>query len=127
MRTDLTDDPRDRVAVETARAVEAECAEKYGLKMTESELFAGFCDLSYVGAKISDDDVRALSGNMSGWGSIYNIPLKEMQGLGLPVFNLGPSGESPHKKDERLHLRYSLDILPSLLKFAVRELSRRSL
>ena len=95
--------------------------------MTESELFAGLCDLSYVGAKISDDDVRALSGNMPGWGSIYNIPLKEMQGLGLPVINLGPSGESPHKKDERLHLRYSLDILPSLLKFAVRELSRRSL
>ena len=126
VRTDLTDDPRDRVAVETARAVEAECEEKYGLKMTESELFAGLCDLSYVGAKISDDDVRALSGNMPGWGSIYNIPLKEMQGLGLPVINLGPSGESPHKKDERLHLRYSLDILPSLLKFAVRELSRRS-
>lgn len=126
VRTDLTDDPRDRAAVEAARAVEAECAAKYGLKMTEAELFAGLCDLSYVGAKLSDGDVRAFSENMPGWGVIYNIPLKEMQGLGIPVINLGPSGQSPHKKEERLHLAYSLDVLPELLKTAVRELSRRN-
>ena len=48
VRTDLTDDPRDRAAVAAARAVAEECAAKYGLKMTETELFAGLCDLSYV-------------------------------------------------------------------------------
>ena len=94
--------------------------------MTETELFAGLCDLSYVGAKVSDDDVRALSENMPGWGGIYNIPLAEMQGLGLPVMNLGPSGEAPHKRDERLHLSYSLDVLPELLETAVREISKRN-
>jgi len=126
VRTDITDDPRDRAAVAAARAVAEECAAKYGLKMTETELFAGLCDLSYVGAKVSDDDVRALSENMPGWGGIYNIPLAEMQGLGLPVMNLGPSGEAPHKRDERLHLSYSLDVLPELLKRAVREISKRN-
>lgn len=123
-RTDFTDDPRDAAVVAAARAVERLCAEKYGLEMAEMEFFAGLCDLSYAGAKVSDGDVSALSENMPGWGSVYNVPLKEMQSLGIPVMNLGPSGEAPHKKDERLYLRYSLEILPELLKEAIRELSK---
>lgn len=123
VRTDLTDDERDRRAVEAARFAERECDERFGLKMTEVELFAGLCDLSYVGAKVSDEDIKSLSENTPGWGKIYSIPLKEMQALALPVINLGPSGEAPHKRDERLHLKYSLDVLPELLKSLIRKLS----
>lgn len=123
-RTDLTGDPRDERAVAAARAVQKLCAERYGLKMTEVELFAGLCDLSYVGAKISRGDVSALAGNMPGWGELYSMPLDEMRLLGLPVINLGPSGEGPHKKEERLHLHYSLDVFPELLRAAIRELAR---
>lgn len=126
VRTDFTDDPRDVAAVEASRAVERVCSEKYGLEMAEVEFFAGLCDLSYAGAKVSEDDVHALSENMPGWGQIYGIPLAEMRGLGLPVINLGPSGESPHRQDERLYLHYSLDVLPDLLVLLIRELSSRS-
>jgi len=49
--------------------------------------------------------------------------MKEMQSLGLPVINLGPSGEDAHKKTERLRLGYSLDILPELLRYAVKKIS----
>lgn len=125
LRTDLTDDARDRALVCAARAVERELMEKHGIGMTEVELFAGLCDLSYVGAKVSDDDVSVLENNMPGWGSIYKIPLAEMRALSLPVLNLGPSGEDPHKKTERLYLHYSLDILPDLLRSLVREISAR--
>lgn len=122
-RTDFTGDPRDKKVVDAARAVEKLCKEKYGLDMTEVELFAGLCDLSYAGAKISDGDVNTLSENMPGWGELYKLPLPEMRALGLPVMNLGPSGEAPHKKDERLYLRYSLEALPELLYAAIRELA----
>lgn len=124
-RTDFTSDPRDAKIVEAARAVEKLCREKYGLEMTEVELFAGLCDLSYAGAKISDGDVKALSENTPGWGELYGLPLPEMRALGVPIMNLGPSGEAPHKKDERLHLRYSLDVLPELLYAAIREIAKR--
>ncbi|MDO5114958.1 MAG: M20/M25/M40 family metallo-hydrolase [Synergistaceae bacterium] len=122
-RTDFTQDERDMRVVEAARRVKRLCAESCGLDMAEVELFAGLCDLSYVGGIVSEADVAALSCNTPGWGVIYDIPLREMQGLGLPVMNLGPSGEAPHKKDERLHLRYSLEILPELLKSAIREIA----
>ena len=124
-RTDFTSDPRDAKIVEAARAVEKLCREKYGLEMTEVELFAGLCDLSYAGAKVSDGDVKALSENTPGWGELYGLPLPEMRALGVPIMNLGPSGAAPHKKDERLHLRYSLDVLPELLYAAIREIAKR--
>ena len=62
---------------------------------------------------------------MPGWGEIYSIPLRELQGIGLPVMNLGASGEAPHRKEERLHLKYSIEILPELLKYAIKEISER--
>ena len=125
VRTDFTDDANDRAVVEAARAVERQLEEKYDMKMTEIELFAGLCDLSYVGARTAEPDIEPLEKNMPGWGSIYKIPLKEMQGLRLPVVNLGPSGEEAHRKGERLHLHYSLEILPSLLRSLIGELSAR--
>ncbi|MEG1799703.1 MAG: hypothetical protein RR214_05905, partial [Synergistaceae bacterium] len=125
VRTDFTDAPRDRAVVAAARSIGAELLEKHGLKIEEVELFAGLCDLSYVGGKVSDEDLFAYKQNVPGWGNIYNIPLDEMKGLGLPVINLGPSGEDPHKKGERLHLHYSLDILPNMLRSMIRELDRR--
>lgn len=124
VRTDLTDDLRDKAVVEAARSIGRELFDRHGMDMKEVEFFAGLCDLSYVGAKVSPDDMCALENNLPGCGCIYKLPLKDMQSLGMPVLNLGPSGEDPHKKTERLHLHYSLDILPGLLRTAVRELSR---
>ena len=123
VRTDITEDRRDRQTVEAAERIKKYLKEKYSMELKEVELFAGLCDLSYVGAKVSADDLKALERNMPGWGEIYSIPMKEMQSLGLPVINLGPSGEDAHKKTERLRLSYSLDILPGLLRYAIREIS----
>ena len=109
--------------VQAARSVKEHLLEKYGIEMREVELFAGLCDLSYAGAKVTADDLEALEKNMPGWGEIYSIPMKEMLSLGLSVINLGPSGEDAHKKSERLRLGYSLDILPELLRCAVRKVS----
>ncbi|MDY9920218.1 MAG: M20/M25/M40 family metallo-hydrolase [Synergistota bacterium] len=123
VRTDLTEERRDRQTVQAAGKIKKYLEENFGMELKEVEFFAGLCDLSYVGAKVSADDLKALEKNMPGWGDIYSIPMKEMQSLGLPVINLGPSGEDAHKKTERLRLGYSLDILPELLRYAVRKVS----
>ena len=109
--------------VRAAREIETECAGKYGLEMKEIEFFAGLCDLSYAGGAAGDADIAAFSENMPGWGDIYSISLDDMQSLGMPVVNLGPSGEAPHRKEERLYLSYSLDVLPELLKSMIAKIS----
>ncbi len=123
VRTDFTGEKRDMQTVQAARNVKEWLKSEHGIEMREVGLFAGLCDLSYVGAKVSSDNISALTENMPGWGDIYSIPMDEMQSLGLPVINLGPSGEDAHKMTERLRLGYSLDILPELLRQAVRKLS----
>lgn len=126
MRTDFTDDARDMAVVEAARCVSRELFDRYGLEMTEAEMFAGLCDLSYVGAKVSDEDIAAFALNTPGFGEIYDLPLEAMRSLGLPVVNLGPSGLDAHKKTERLFVGYSLEILPELLRLLIRQLSERA-
>lgn len=123
VRTDSTDNVRDKAVVKVAREIENELKEKYAMKMTEVELFAGLCDLSYVGGRISDVDARSYEENLPGWGIVYGMPLDAMKELGMPVMNIGPSGEGAHKKDEYLNLRYSLDILPRILRSTIRRLS----
>ncbi|MDD4160008.1 MAG: M20/M25/M40 family metallo-hydrolase [Synergistaceae bacterium] len=124
VRTDFTGENRDEQTIAAARSVKEHLFSKYGVEMKEIELFAGLCDLSYAGAKVSTEDLETLEKNMPGWGEIYSIPMKEMQSLGLPVINLGPSGEDAHKRTERLRLAYSLDILPELLRYAVSKISQ---
>ncbi len=123
VRTDFTGESRDMQTVAAARSVIERLKDVYDIEMREVGLFAGLCDLSYVGAKVSADDIGVLVENMPGWEDIYSIPMKEMQSLGLPVINLGPSGEDAHKMTERLRLAYSLDILPDLLRHAVKKIS----
>ena len=125
VRTDITDDKRDASVVAAAREVEAEIEQRYGMKMAEAEFFAGLCDLSYVGAKVSCGDLEDFRKNMPGWGGVYSIPLDEMNSLGMAVINMGPSGDDPHKETERLYLHYSLDILPDMLRGLIRKLSAR--
>lgn len=125
MRTDFTDDARDMAVVEAARGVSRELYGRYGLEMTEAEMFAGLCDLSYAGAKVTEGDIAVFALNTPGFGEIYGLPLEAMRSLGLPVVNLGPSGLDAHKKTERLFVRYSLEILPELLRLLIRQLSER--
>lgn len=123
MRTNFTSSARDLAVIEAARHVRKELYDTWGMEMTEVGLFAGLCDLSYVGGKVTEEDLAALTHNMPGFGEIYRLPLTEMQSLGLPVVNLGPSGLDAHKKTERLHMRYSLEVLPDLLRSLIRQLS----
>lgn len=125
MRTDFTGDARDTAVIEAARCVSRELYDSYGLEMTEAEMFAGLCDLSYAGAKVTEENLDIFALNMPGFGEIYDLPLKAMRSLGLPVVNLGPSGRDAHKKNERLFVRYSLEILPELLRMLIRQLSER--
>ncbi|MBU5676083.1 M20/M25/M40 family metallo-hydrolase [Alkaliphilus sp. MSJ-5] len=72
-------------------------------------------DLSYAAAPKEDSIIGVLKENMPGFGVKYNLPLKEMQELNLPVVNIGPFGKDAHKFTERVERDYSFNVLPKMV------------
>ncbi len=72
-------------------------------------------DLSYAAAPKENFVIEALKENMPGFGKRYNLPLKEMQELNLPVVNIGPFGKDAHKFTERVEKNYSFNVLPKMV------------
>ncbi len=71
-------------------------------------------DLSYAAAPKEESVIEVLKSNMPGYGVKYNLPLKEMQELSLPVVNIGPFGKDAHKFTERVEKNYSFNIAPKI-------------
>jgi arginine utilization protein RocB len=93
--------------------------EQYGIAIQEQKYFGGLSDLSYTGLS---QPLDKLSENMPLWGTIYELPLQELQSLHLPVLNIGPVGKDAHKWTERLDVAYATGPLQELLRDAVEQL-----
>jgi len=119
-RTDYTDDEKDTAVVKAAAKLIKIAKEKYDVTLKEVSWFGGLCDLSYVGGKITESEAKSYLNSLPGGNKLYSMPLDAMKQLGMPVINLGPSGENPHTADEYLNLVYSVDVLPQLLEEFIR-------
>ena len=86
------------------------------------ECFSGITDLSYMGFQGREEELRSLADNMPGWGSVYDLPMKELLALDVPIASVGPAGKDAHKDTERLELSYSLKVAPRMLERVIREL-----
>ena len=86
------------------------------------ECFSGIMDLSYMGFQGREEELRSLADNMPGWGSVYDLPMKELLALDVPIASVGPAGKDAHKDTERLELSYSLKVAPRMLERVIREL-----
>jgi len=92
----------------------------YGVELEIRSLFEGVSDLSYCGFEGGAEEIRTVGENLPGWGKLYRFPEEELLELDIPILNLGPFGKDSHKNTERIHLPYSLEVYPRLLKEAVR-------
>jgi len=125
---------RDRNEKESAmRRVAEKVREKakrdHGVDLKIRTLFEGVSDLSYCGFEGGADEIRTVGENLPGWGDLYRFPEEALLELDIPILNLGPFGKDAHKNTERVHLPYSFEIYPVLLKEAVTQvalLSRRA-
>lgn len=72
-------------------------------------------DLSFVSAPQDMNSISNLMDNMPAFGSKYNLPLKEMQALNLPVANIGPFGKDAHQYTERIEREYSFNVAPKMV------------
>lgn len=84
-------------------------------KVAYKKFFPYISDLSYGAAPKDPEIIRALKRNTPGFGSFYNLPLKEMQTLDLPVVDIGPFGKDAHKFTERIEKNYTFHVAPELV------------
>ncbi len=113
----------DRAILEMSKTVQAK-ARKLGTEVLQADLFEGVCDLSYCGFSQGRKELDILERNTPGWGAPYRLPSEDLIKLDIPICNLGPVGKDAHKRTERVHLPFLLDVLPHLLQEAVECLSR---
>lgn len=84
-------------------------------KLVYKKFFPYISDLSYGAAPKDDNIISSLKNNMPGYGTKYELPLEDMQGLDLPVVNIGPFGKDAHKLTERIEKKYSFEVTPVLI------------
>lgn len=111
------------VMQKTVDAVLQKARNEFGVDIEVSELFAGICDLSYMGFQGEAAELAAFEDNLADQGVLYKLPTAALTKLDVPIMNLGPCGYEAHKFEERLELTYSLETLPKLIEFAVRQIS----
>ena len=84
-------------------------------KLVYKKFFPYISDLSYGAAPKDPKIIAALKDNMPGFGTKYDLPLEDMQKLGLPVLDIGPFGKEAHKFTERIEKKYSFEVAPELV------------
>lgn len=86
------------------------------------KFFPYISDMSFV--KLSDDEseIQAFERNFPAWGFKYDMDLKAIRQLDVPVINIGPYGKDAHKKWERVEIDYSMQIAPNLTLGVIRQL-----
>ncbi|MEA5039194.1 MAG: M20/M25/M40 family metallo-hydrolase [Clostridiaceae bacterium] len=90
-------------------------ATKSDYRLVWKKFFPYISDLSYAAAPSDPKIVAALRDNMPGFGTIYDLPLEDMQALNLPVLDIGVFGKDAHKFTERLEKKYSFTVTPELV------------
>ncbi len=93
---------------------------KYSNQLYSREyFFTGISDLSYTSIKNAKGIAEVLEGSMPIFGSLYSIPIDEIEGLSIPCINIGPWGKDFHKLTERVLKEDLFHRSPELLHYAI--------
>lgn len=90
--------------------------EALGIRIKRESYFSGISDLSYSGFDEDMDEIDMIKKNMPlQLHGHYDIPLKAMKELNIPVVNIGPWGLDYHKFTERVYKPDVLSTTPQLI------------
>lgn len=107
------DDPKEKALLDAV--ADAVDTTKTDYKLVYKKFFPYISDLSYGAAPREDGIIEAFMENMPGYGTVYNLPMKEMQRLNLPVLDIGSFGKDAHKFTERIEKKYTFEVAPELV------------
>ncbi len=120
----VTVEGRDLRELRALKAVEevVKAAAGTGQDIRICPSFPGLSDLSFFNLQEGCDLTGTLIPNMPGYGRNYELPLREMARLRMPVLNMSVAGKDAHKYTERIETRYSFEALPPLIIRAVKSI-----
>ena len=107
------DEPKEKSLLDAV--ADAVDTTKTDYKLVYKKFFPYISDLSYGAAPREDGIIEAFMENMPGYGTVYNLPMKEMQRLNLPVLDIGSFGKDAHKFTERIEKKYTFEVAPELV------------
>ena len=107
------DEPKEKARLDAV--ADAVDTTKTDYKLVYKKFFPYISDLSYGAAPREDGIIEAFMENMPGYGTVYNLPMKEMQRLNLPVLDIGSFGKDAHKFTERIEKKYTFEVAPELV------------
>lgn len=79
------------------------------------KFFPSLSDSSYLKIDDNFEELDKLTFNFPGWGQVYEVPLKKIKKLNIPIVNYGCYGKDAHKWTERVYKPYSFEVLPKLI------------
>lgn len=84
--------------------------------MIVKDFFPFLSDASYAAFQGTQKDEDTLKSNMPYWGKGWKIDIDAVRELNLPVVDVGVHGKGAHKYLERVHIPYTMKVLPELIK-----------
>lgn len=89
---------------------------EYNYNMIIKDFFPFLSDASYAAFQGDKKDEETLKYNMPYWGKGWRIDVEAVRELNLPVVDVGVHGKGAHKYLERVHIPYTMKVLPELIK-----------
>jgi arginine utilization protein RocB len=115
-----TEDERNLIqALETAvKAIQPQ----YQHPIVTRNFFPYISDMSFVALNDDEAGISAVTNNNPGWGTKHYVDFQDIRDINVPVINIGPYGFDAHKKYERMELKYSLEVVPTLTNEVIKGL-----
>ncbi len=88
----------------------------YNYNMIIKDFFPFLSDASYAAFQGDKKDEETLKSNMPYWNKGWRIDIEAVRELNLPVVDVGVYGKGAHKYLERVHIPYTMKVLPELIK-----------
>lgn len=102
----------NNIAEETIKSHEIN--NKYN--MIVKDFFPFLSDASYAAFQGTQKDEDTLKSNMPYWGKGWKIDIDAVRELNLPIVDVGVHGKDAHNYLERVHIPYTMKVLPELIK-----------
>ena len=93
--------------------------ETFGQEYEREYFYTGISDLSYSYMENSNNVRESLKNSMPFFGSLYSLPLEEIEEISMPCVNIGPWGKDFHKLTERVYKEDLYQRTPQIVRFAI--------
>ncbi|MBN2658999.1 MAG: M20/M25/M40 family metallo-hydrolase [Spirochaetales bacterium] len=92
--------------------------ESFSEKVIPEDYYMGVSDLSFLAGSAADR-VIPVERNTPAGSRLYPVPYEILEELNIPGVVIGLRGRDFHTSTERLHLGYSLGVVPELHRYAI--------